>query len=115
MSVQGVDKRTAQVAEQLLLIEREMRTLGLWGEEPPSPEALASREPFCVDTLSFEQWLQWVFLVRMKVIVESGAALPTASGILEMAEVVYRDDTKQMSSLLKVLRQFDRLIAGVSQ
>lgn len=109
-----MDKHTAQVAEQLLLIEREMRALGLWEGEPPSPEALASREPFCVDTLSFEQWLQWVFLVRMKVIVESGAALPAVSGILEMAEVVYRDNAQQMSGLLRALGRFDRLIAAAS-
>ncbi|WP_258876037.1 YqcC family protein, partial [Pseudomonas aeruginosa] len=31
-----------------------------------APEALASPEPFCVDTLALEQWLQWIFLPRMK-------------------------------------------------
>lgn len=65
-----MDGRFPQVAEQLLLIERELRVLGWWSESPPSAQALASREPFCVDTLEFQQWLQWIFLPRMKVILE---------------------------------------------
>jgi uncharacterized protein YqcC (DUF446 family) len=35
---------------------------GWWDEVPPSIEALSSVEPFSVDTLDFEQWLQWIFL-----------------------------------------------------
>ncbi|MCQ3971707.1 YqcC family protein, partial [Klebsiella pneumoniae] len=49
--------RLPAIAQQLLLIERELRTLDLWSVEPPAPEDLASVEPFCVDTLRFEQWL----------------------------------------------------------
>ena len=64
-----MDSRLPAVAQQLLLIERELRTLDMWSVEPPVPEALASVEPFCVDTLRFEQWLQWIFLPRMKAIV----------------------------------------------
>ncbi|OYW90485.1 MAG: pseudouridine synthase, partial [Pseudomonadales bacterium 32-61-5] len=53
-----MDSRVPELAEQLLLIERELRVLGVWEALSPDPQALASREPFCVDTLSFEQWLQ---------------------------------------------------------
>lgn len=106
-----MDSRAPELAEQLLLIERELRALGAWQTLPPSPQALASREPFCVDTLTFEQWLQWVFLPRMKAILEAGAALPAASGILAMAEVVYRDSPSQVASLLEALKRFDLLIS----
>jgi uncharacterized protein YqcC (DUF446 family) len=63
---------------------------GLVGRRAPA-EALASVEPFSVDTLDFEQWLQWIFLPRMKMILEQDLPLPNASGIQEMAEMVYAE------------------------
>lgn len=106
-----MDSRVPELAEQLLLIERELRVLGVWEALSPDPQALASREPFCVDTLSFEQWLQWIFLPRMKAILESGAALPAVSGILAMAEMVYRDAPQSVAGLLEALKRFDLLIS----
>lgn len=64
---------------------------GLVGRCVPQRRALSSVEPFSVDTLDFHQWLQWIFLVRMKQILEQDLPLPNASGILEMAEMVYAD------------------------
>ena len=106
-----MDPRSHALAEQLLLVERELRLSGMWSAAPPAAEALASQEPFCVDTLAFEQWLQWIFLPRMKVILEHGEALPAASGILVMAEVVYGEQPS-MRGLLEALAAFDRLIGG---
>ncbi|WP_296259523.1 MULTISPECIES: YqcC family protein [unclassified Pseudomonas] len=105
-----MDKRFPKIADQLLLIERELRALGWWRETPPSDQDLASREPFCVDTLDFDQWLQWIFLPRMKTILEQDLALPNASGILEMAQMVYASSAKETRTLQALLAQFDRLI-----
>jgi Uncharacterized protein conserved in bacteria len=80
-----VEQRILDIADHLLLIERELQVQGWWDDEPPSDEALASTVPFAVDTLSFEQWLQWIFLPRMKIIIELGHPLPNASSILVMA------------------------------
>jgi uncharacterized protein YqcC (DUF446 family) len=109
-----MDRRFPQIAEQLLLIERELRVLGWWSDLPPSAQALASCEPFSVDTLEFHQWLQWVFLPRMKVILEQDLPLPNASGILEMAEMVYASRQGEARQLQQLLAQFDRLITEVS-
>ena len=105
-----MDPRFLQVADQLLLIEREMRGLGWWSSSPPSDQALSSPEPFCVDTLEFEEWLQWIFLPRMKAILEQDLPLPNASGILEMAEMVYANRKRETGSLQQLLAQFDQLI-----
>lgn len=105
-----MDPRLSEVAEQLLLIERELRLLGWWAEASPSEEALSSPEPFCVDTLAFEEWLQWIFLPRMKVILESGRDLPQASGIRPMAEMAFRERSVEVRALLESLGEFDRLI-----
>jgi len=107
-----IEQRILDIVDHLLLIERELRVLGMWSATPPTEEALASCEPFCVDTLAFEEWLQWIFLPRMKVILENDEALPAASGILVMAELVYRDRQPSARGLLESLGTFDRLICG---
>ncbi len=105
-----MDVRIGAIAEQLLLIERELRVQGWWDEVPPSTEALSSVEPFSVDTLDFHQWLQWIFLTRMKLILEQDLPLPNASGILEMAEMVYADRPLESLGLRTALKNFDQLI-----
>lgn len=109
-----MDKRLPLLADQLLLIERELRVRGWWDSVPPSPEALASEQPFCVDTLSFEQWLQWIFLPRMTFMLEAGMALPTASGIQAMGEEALRGRLAQAQPLLGLLAEVDRLLQARS-
>ncbi len=108
-----MDSRFLAIAEHLLLIERELREQGWWQDVPPSAEALASVEPFSVDTLDFDQWLQWIFLPRMKTIIEQDLPLPSASGILAMAETVYVDRLEQSRGLRASLARFDELIGQV--
>ncbi|MBV7550050.1 YqcC family protein [Pseudomonas sp. PDM26] len=109
-----MDARFLKIADQLLLIERELRVLGWWDEVSPSVEALSSVEPFSVDTLDFEQWLQWIFLPRMKMILEQDLPLPNASGIQEMAEMVFagRNVQGKDRQLQELLKQFDQLITA---
>lgn len=98
------------LAEQLQLIERELRGLGGWQSSPPEPEALASEQPFCVDTLEFEQWLQWIFLPRMQALLSSGAPLPSSCAIAPMAEMAFAQRLAPAQTLLSVLGEFDRLL-----
>ncbi|KQZ80950.1 YqcC family protein [Pseudomonas sp. Root562] len=109
-----MDARFLQIADQLLLIERELRIQGWWDDARPSAEALSSVEPFSVDTLDFEQWLQWIFLPRMKAILEQDLPLPNASGIQEMAEMVFagRNVQGRDRQLQVLLKEFDQLITA---
>lgn len=109
-----MDERFNKIADQLLLIERELRIQGWWGDVMPSAEALSSVEPFSVDTLDFEQWLQWIFLPRMKMILEQDLPLPSASGIQEMAEMVFagRNVQGKDRQLQMLLKEFDVLITA---
>ena len=107
-----MDVRVLQLVDHLLLIERELHVLGWWSPESPAQAELASQEPFCVDTLAFEQWLQWVFLPRMKIIIEQDLPLPSVSGIQQMAEMVYADRPGQAGRLLQLLGAFDHAIIG---
>ncbi len=107
-----MDPRILDIADHLLLIEHELRVQGWWSDEPPSEDALASTVPFAVDSMSFEQWLQWIFLARMREILENGLALPQASGILVMAETVYVDRPEESRGLRRLLAEFDQLISS---
>ncbi|GGJ99701.1 YqcC family protein [Pseudomonas matsuisoli] len=106
------DSRLPLLADQLLLVERELRRLGWWEDIPPPDKALTSEQPFCVDTLDFSQWLQWIFLPRMKLMIEQDAELPTTSGIRSMAEYVYQARLADARPLIEALGRFDALITG---
>lgn len=98
------------VASLLIDIEAELRRLDLWDTEPPAEEALQSTEPFCIDTLDFHQWLQFVFLPRMYWIVEECGDLPPNCAIAPMAEEVYREADFAVHALIARLWEIDRLL-----
>ncbi|MBV6288729.1 YqcC family protein [Pseudomonas aegrilactucae] len=106
-----IEQRILDIADHLLLIEHALREQGWWSQEAPSPEALASVTPFAVDVMSFDQWLQWIFLPKMTEILEKGLPLPSASGILVMAETVYVGRPQESRELRRLLAEFDQLIS----
>lgn len=71
---------------QLGELEQALVELDLWTELPPSEEAMQSIEPFAVDTMAFNQWLQWIFIPRLRALVEASAVLPQGSDVATMAE-----------------------------
>ena len=92
-------------------LEAEMRRMQLWEHVPPSDQSLASTRPFCVDTLGFLQWVQWLLIPRMRRIFAGEESLPTRSAIYPYAEdcVAHLDDPR---ALLALIERFDRLIRG---
>ncbi|MCL4104281.1 UNVERIFIED_CONTAM: hypothetical protein GTU68_035143 [Idotea baltica] len=102
-----------EVAELLLDIESELRQLGLWQKTPPSAAAIASTEPFAVDTLTLSQWLQFVFLPTLYERLDSGSALPGRCGIAPMAEEFYRGSDLPTGPLMVALRDIDELLTSI--
>jgi len=100
-----------QVTDHLLQIEIELRRLDVWEVEAPPASAFQSAEPFCIDTMAFTQWLQFVFLERMKVLVETGQPLPTVSGIAPMAEEHFRGRAESGAGLIRTLKAMDQLLS----
>ena len=101
-----------EVAEVLIDIEAQLRQLGLWDKIPPSSQALASTEPFCVDTLTLPQWLQFVFLPTMRDLLDGDKPLPDRCGIAPMAEEFFRDSDLAISELVALLGKLDGLLSG---
>ncbi len=102
-----------EIASLLIDIEAELRRLRLWEAEPPTPEALASTEPFCVDTLSFPQWLQFVFLPRMHALVAAEQLPPGRCEITPLAEQYFGNSKLDVLALLRALDALDRRINSI--
>jgi len=98
------------VAEVLIDIEQELRILRLWENQPPAPEALASTQPFAVDTLSFPQWLQFIFIPRMYFMINAEAPLPTDCGVAPMAEQYFSAIKLHSAPLITHLQRIDSLL-----
>lgn len=96
-------------------LESELRTLGWWEQQAPNAQALQSQEPFCIDTLEFAQWLQWVFVPRLRAILNAGHALPSQCAIYEAAEVIYQQQLGQVTGLLECLKTIDQAISSPQQ
>ncbi|MCB1709805.1 MAG: YqcC family protein, partial [Halioglobus sp.] len=79
-----------EVAELLIDIEAELRQLGLWDRVPPPPAALASDQPFSIDTLTLPQWLQFIFLPTLYRLLEEAQPLPGRCGIAPLAQEYFR-------------------------
>jgi len=99
-----------QVRHSLQAIEQSMRDLALWQAAPPEPEAFASTEPFCVDSMSAEAWLQWVFLPRMYALLDADAPLPTRFAITPYFEEALKDNEPNCMPLLVVLQKLDNML-----
>jgi uncharacterized protein YqcC (DUF446 family) len=91
-------------------IEDEMRRLELWANDPPPVADMASRVPFCYDTLKLWQWLQWILVPRMRLLLADGGMLPASSDIAPLAEVEFRRLQQDTQRLLDLIREFDRAI-----
>ena len=104
-------KRT-EVAALLIDIEAQLRQLGLWDRLPPSAEALASEQPFSIDTLSLPQWLQFIYLPTIYRLLEEAQPLPGRCGIAPMAEEYFRGAGLASAELEEVLLKVDRVLSG---
>lgn len=77
-----MDDVTRQAGRRLLdEVEAEMQRVGLWQDGPLDPAVLGFRQPFGADTMTFPQWLQFVFLPRARAVLEGEELLPTDSAL----------------------------------
>ena len=109
-----LEHQHTQIASLLIDLEMELRHLQLWRSQQPSAQALASTVPFCVDTLGFDEWLQFVFLPTLQQMIALEMTLPSNCQITPMAEEFLRARSNQAlpaERLLAVLTALDRLMS----
>lgn len=102
--------KETQVQHCLLEIEQAMKAAALWQAAPPAPAAFESTEPFSVDTMDAEQWLQWVFLPRMQALLAQRATFPTRFALTPYFEVAFTQAGTPAPALLAALQRLDDLL-----
>ncbi|KZN65346.1 YqcC family protein [Pseudoalteromonas luteoviolacea] len=100
-----------RVLQQLAELENQLQQAKLWQTEPVEAQALASTQPFCCDTLRFEQWLQFVFIPKIQQMIREGQPLPTNIAIAPMAEVAFSGHA-QLQAIFSKLSEIDTAISS---
>lgn len=99
-----------EIASTLMDLEAELRRIGQWDAQPLPPAALASVEPFCVDTMTLPQWLQFIFIPRMYALVDAQQLPPGRCEIQPMAEEYFKGGKLDALPLLRHIARLDALI-----
>jgi uncharacterized protein YqcC (DUF446 family) len=94
----------------LQAVECELQRLDLWEQLPPSDHALASDAPFAVDCLTPVQWLQWVFIAKMRLLLANDLALPKDAAIAAYFEYWAMGQHGELAVLLNTIRRIDSLL-----
>lgn len=90
-------------------IEAELKRLGRWMETPLHDECFINMGAFGSNTMSFEQWLQFVLIPRLEKIVEEKSEFPTESNLAPYS-IRYFDGDYNSASLQDILYSLDQLI-----
>ena len=88
-------------------IEAEMRRIGMWTSETPSPDQMDFNAAFAMDTMPFSWWLQFVFLPRVHEAAASNK-FPSSSSVATQAVREF-DGDPNANRLLTLLSEFDAL------
>ena len=101
------------LADLLMDLQMAMQDCGVWECGTPSNEALQSTEPFCIDTMRFEQWLRFVMIERFKNLLATGSDLPVRCHISPMAEEAFKHKpSANVAHLVNCLNRIDQHLSG---
>ncbi|MEW9797648.1 YqcC family protein [Alteromonas sp. CYL-A6] len=90
-------------------LESVLRQHQLWEQATPAAWQLDSDVPFAADTLTFPAWLQFIFLPRMRDLLQTGTAVP-AMQLVPAAEVFLPRQTPHAAAdIISVLSDVDSL------
>jgi uncharacterized protein YqcC (DUF446 family) len=98
------------VSAKLDEIEAELKRIDWWSADPPSPEAMQFTQAFGMDTLSFDQWLQFVLLPNVRQIIAAHGKFPRTSEVGAYATREL-DTAPGAETLIRLLSEFDDLFS----
>jgi len=108
-------KNIEHTADLLEDLSKELQRLNLWQKQKPSTLELSSSAPFCCDTLSFEQWLQFIFIEKIRQMINQGQTLPTKISLTPMAEESFKHLSEQAASLLVIIKKIDKTLTAMDE
>ena len=97
------------VARKLDEIEAELKQMGMWQERALDPEQYDFKAAFGADTMSFPQWLQFIFLPNVRAIIAEQGTFPASSNLAVYAIREFDTYPQDNGHLLNLLMEFDAL------
>ena len=96
-------------------LEEHLRLQNLWQSDKPSAAALSSNVPFAIDSLTFVQWLQFIFIDKITYLLQFSLPLPKTISVLPMAEESFKKNSIHAVEVLDIIERIDLLISGNKQ
>lgn len=106
-----------QLDEAVRRLEATLKATDLWRVEEPSAEALASEQPFCVDSMSLPQWLRFVFIARLDAMIAEEAVLPANCSVAPAADMYLKQEQSRAGDrllIVKAIEEVDQVINEAS-
>lgn len=98
-----------KVSNKASEIEAELKRLNRWCAEPLQPEKFKDMGAFGSNTMTFEQWLQFILIPRIQAIVDEKGEFPSNSMLAPYAIRVFNGDP-EAGKLHDLLYELDNLI-----
>ncbi|MEZ8099904.1 YqcC family protein [Vibrio bivalvicida] len=98
------EKQLAALIDQL---EQSMKQLDRWQTESPTEKALQSQQPFALDALTPEEWLQWIFIVKLRAMLEQLQPIPYGFSLSPYFEECWKEQPDLMP-IISILQQIDK-------
>jgi uncharacterized protein YqcC (DUF446 family) len=95
-----------QIQQILEGIIAELHRIGAWSATPPPDTAFHNMGAFGMNTMTFEQWLQFVLVPRVEEALETEGPWPGSSDVAVHATRQF-DGALDRDKLLDLLRNFD--------
>ncbi|CAH0538901.1 YqcC family protein [Vibrio marisflavi] len=99
---------TESMKQLLERLESELNENQLWQTEAPLSHKLESQQPFAVDTLEPHEWLQWIFIAKIRQLISNKQPLPKGYAIAGYFEQTWNEQA-HLKPLLELLNEIDEV------
>ena len=103
--------KAVAAAELLDKIEAELKQAGYWQSTPLSEDKFNNMGAFGMNTMTFSQWLQFVFLPQARKAVSGEREFPSKSNVSAQAIREF-DGDPGAETLVSLLCEFDAVVEG---
>jgi uncharacterized protein YqcC (DUF446 family) len=99
-----------QIDTLLANLEDAMKGALLWTPRSPSAWAMQSTSPFACDRMPLEQWLQFIFIPKIRLLIVQGAPLPNKISLHPMGQEMFNEKALEV---LVILLKIDQCLSEV--
>lgn len=99
----------AELEQHLEALEAALKAADLWRVEAPDAQALASQQPFCIDTMSLPAWCRYVLIARLRQLARQQGSLPAVCEVAPAMAAYLKQQGVAATDQLLVVRAVERL------